>query len=376
MKHIITILIILLSNLVYSQNKGYYVTNNGETHSCLIKGYILNGNVKSFKYSTKSTGTYKSFNIKDIKEFGVKNKFKFKRFDVEVEFINNNETSLDFNFSSKLKEKTLFLKQIVDGEINLYSYYINMNPILFVSNKTNKIPVQLYFKKVKHEENKIEYICRYKHQLNFYSNNDKYIVKRTRNLRYDYRAITNLITNYNKLKDNNIWSEKVYWPKWLYIFAETGISYSKLKIPNTNKDINSTNNYSISLGIECQVKNIKNLTVIGQLSIRSLSFKIKDEYYEKIKSYSYKGYDLSIGTKYYMKLCKKSKIFCELSFQPLHLSIKPEIDIDHCISLATGYQYKDRYYCKLKYNYFDKNIIWRGNNEIIHNIEFSLGIKL
>lgn len=413
MKAIFTTIIIFLSLHLYAQEIGYYITNNGETHSCLIKGYFLNDKSKAFAYSTtESPEKFIKFNIKEIKEFGIKNKFKFKRFNVKVEFVDNNIDNLDDTLKTNFKNKTLYLRQVVEGKINLFTYTQRSITIVFIS-KGEATPEQLYYKvfavgrkdKTK-EYGAIEHFCRYKNQLNYYANNDEFMYNRTKKLNYNPNDIIRLVTKYNKYKNNIKWSEKDLWPRWLYFNIESGLSKSKLYLKDMNYANSNPYDLSLSFGIECSFKCLKNINLIANFTYRDICFDY--HFINKNIRYPlyavYRGFDLNIGGRYYHKLSKKSKTFVELTFQPMHgatyktsenvfnhlqdyirnnprndrynRDLNGHIILDNAIGVGIGYIFNDTYYCKVKYNYFNENLMLEQDRFSMQNIEFSLGIKL
>lgn len=413
MKINFTLFLILICQLIYAQNKGYYITNNGEKHSCLIKGYFLNDKSETFKYSTpESPENFSSFNINEIKEFGVRNQFKFKRFNVKVEFIDNSISNLDDTLKTNLKNKTLYLRQVVEGEINLFTCTKRTITIVFIS-KGDNIPVQLYYKafavgrkdKTK-EYGAIEHFCRYKNQLNYYANNDEFMYNRTKKLNYNPNDIIRLVTKYNKYKNNIKWSEKDLWPRWLYLNIEAGLSKSKLYLKNMNYANSNPYDLSLSFGIECSFKSLKNINLIANFTYRDICFDY--HFINKNIRYPlyavYRGFDLNIGGRYYYKISKMSKIFCEFTIQTMHgatmktsdnvfnhlqdyvknnprndrynKDLHGQVILDNAICVGIGYIFNNTYYCKIKYNYFNENLMLEHDRFSMQNIEFSLGVKL
>ncbi|MCT4600783.1 MAG: hypothetical protein N4A32_07820 [Marinifilaceae bacterium] len=413
MKTKLSIIFILLCQIIYAQNNGYYITNDGEKHPCIIKGYFLNDKSEAFKYSTPNNPEeFSIFNISKIKEFGIKNKFKFKRFDVKVEFIDNSISNLENTLKTNLKNKTLYLKQIVEGEINIFSCTKKSRTVLFIS-KGENTPEQLYYKIFavgKKDKSKaygaVEHFCRYKHQLNYYANNDEFMYDRTKRLKYSQNNIVKLVTKYNRYKNQSRWSEKNLWPQWLYFNIETGLSKSKLYLENMNYANTNPYDLSLSLGIECSFKSLKNINLIANLTYRDMCF----DYYFINKNIRYplyviyRGLDLNIGGRYYHKLSKKSKIFIEFTIQTMHAgtiektnnvfdslqdyiedssqnktynkNVYGQLLLDNAIGVGIGYIFNNTYYCKIKYNYFNENLMLEQDRFSMQNIEFSLGIRL
>lgn len=414
MKNKLTIILILICQIIYAQNKGYYITNNGEKHSCLIKGYYLSDKVEDFKYlDEKDSNRYINFNIKDIKEFGVDKLFYFVRYKVKAEFICNDDANLDSVLKTNLENKTLFLKKIVEGKLNLYSYYHsvnnnNNNTLLFIS-KDNQTPEQLYFKRIhKYRTDTIRHYNRYKVQLRYLTNNDKHVCSKLHNLQYKYKPIVKLVTNYNKSVKQLEYSEKQLWPKWIKLNIEGGISYSFFSSNYKTFSNFSSLNHSISGSFEFKFKRLKYINFLVGTTYRNIQHKYRLSYRNdtyKINS-EYKGLDLFLGIKHYLKINQNSKTFIELTYQPAHfipfefieinladinkkkkktylefyknhnMEIKEQINLDHSIGLGFAYIYKDTYFTKIKYYYYSDNFYKADKSYSSQLVEFSLGIKI
>lgn len=414
MKNKLTIILILISQIIYAQNKGYYITNNGEKHSCLIKGYYLNDKVEDFKYlDEKDSNRYIHFNIKDIKEFGVDKLFYFVRYKVKAEFICNDDANLDSVLKTNLENKTLFLKKIVEGKLNLYSYYYNINnsnnnTLLFIS-KDNQTPEQLYFKRIhKYRTDTIRHYNRYKIQLRYLTNNDKHVCSKLHNLQYKYKPIVKLVTNYNKSVKQLEYSEKQLWPKWIKLNIEGGISYSFFSSNYKTFSNFSSLNHSISGSFEFKFKRLKYINFLVGTTYRNIQQKYIFDFRNNTYNINseYKGFDLFLGIKRYFKINKNSKTFIEFTYQPTHIAtygnhevdfidlsnegkyvyledfkttnmkIKEQISLDHSIGLGFAYIYRNLLYSKIKFYYYSENFYKFNTNYRALFIEFSLGIKI
>jgi len=162
MKHksiLITILSIISLNC-YSQTKyekGYYINNNNEKIECFIlnKDWLNNPTEISLKYSENEQS--KTETIESIKEFGINGGIKYQRYDVNIDRSSNLLTSLDNKRNPVFEEEQLFLKVLIEGKANLYSYN-SSNIEQFFFNIDNSNIEQLIYKSYLTNDNQIKKI--------------------------------------------------------------------------------------------------------------------------------------------------------------------------------------------------------------------------
>lgn len=102
--------------------KGYFITNDGNRVSCLIKNEEWRNNPTAFFYKTDESGEVKTQHIQGVKEFGVDNESQYKRFAVKLERSVNEAKSYAKNRNPEWKTETVFLQTLVSGQANLYLY--------------------------------------------------------------------------------------------------------------------------------------------------------------------------------------------------------------------------------------------------------------
>lgn len=148
-KQLIYTFLMLLCLNGYAQTrfeKGHYIKNDGNKVEGLIKNIDWRNNPSSFEYKLTENSTVEKKTIDNVKKFVITNKHVYERFKVEIDTSSNIARSMDMNKNPKLKEETLFLKRLVVGNANLYSYQKSLLNRYFYS-LNNESPKQLIYKK-------------------------------------------------------------------------------------------------------------------------------------------------------------------------------------------------------------------------------------
>ena len=127
MKKLLLVLFLELFFLqAYSQinfEKAYFIDNNNVRTECFIKNKDLYSNPNTFDYKLKQEQSIaKIGDIKDIKEFGIINSVKFERNLVKMDMSTSDLGLMKDKSEPEWKDKTLFLKVLIDGEATLYEY--------------------------------------------------------------------------------------------------------------------------------------------------------------------------------------------------------------------------------------------------------------
>ena len=124
-KKLFFLLTIILSLNSYSQvsfEKGYYIDNNDQKISCLIKNLDWKNNPTKFEFKLSENSETQKADIKSIKEFAITNATKFIRSTVKIDRSSGNVNNLNADKNPVFSEEQLFLKVLVEGKANLYEY--------------------------------------------------------------------------------------------------------------------------------------------------------------------------------------------------------------------------------------------------------------
>src|SRR5690606_726233 len=119
------VILAMLSIHAYGQIKfeeGYFIDNQGNRIDCLIKNTDWKNNTLSFEYKASENASVQQADIEDVQEFGVLEYMRYKRFTVEIDRSSKNVNALSTKKQPEFNTETLFLRQLIQGNANLYVY--------------------------------------------------------------------------------------------------------------------------------------------------------------------------------------------------------------------------------------------------------------
>src|SRR6187431_655326 len=148
MKNFLLLLSFILSFQAYSQinfESGYLINNNNTKTNCLIRnvGWLKNPTKVEYRLNENSPSLFAT--ITEIKEFNVGDKYKFVRFNTQIDRSSSNIDLMTAEKNPVFKDETLFLKVLVEGEINLYEYNDDNLVKYFISPADHKDVTQLIY---------------------------------------------------------------------------------------------------------------------------------------------------------------------------------------------------------------------------------------
>jgi hypothetical protein len=148
MKNLLLSLSFFLSIQAYSQinfENGYLITNNNTKTSCLIKNLGWQKNPTKVEYKLNENSPSQFATINEIKEFNVGEKYKFVRFNTKIDKSSNNVDLMTAERNPVFNDEILFLKVLVEGEVNLYEYEETNLVKYFISSGDHSNVTQLVY---------------------------------------------------------------------------------------------------------------------------------------------------------------------------------------------------------------------------------------
>lgn len=364
---LITILLIISFNS-YSQTKyenGYYINNNDEKIACFIlnNDWLNNPTEISLKYAENEQS--KTETIESIKEFGINGKIKYQRFNVNIDRSSNLLTLLNHLRNPVFKEEQLFLKVLIEGKSNLYSY--NSNTIeKFFFNIDNSNIEQLIYKSYLTNDNQIAKNNDFKQQILSNLKCTDLSINEIKNLEYKSNKLINLFIKYNKCVNSQFSDYTVKDKKDIFnLYLKAGLKSNSLEIKNSVSDLKDTdfgNKLGISLGIEAEIIlpfNNDKWAIIIEPTYQN--FKSKKETTELTSEVDYKSIEIPFGVRHIMFINENSKLFINGSIiMDFNLNSKFEfkrqwdstLDIKSGSNFAFGfgYNYDEKYSAELRYH--------------------------
>ncbi|RIH62758.1 porin family protein [Mariniphaga sediminis] len=360
-KQLLVFLITLLSYNGYSQisfEKGYYVNNDDQKIDCIIKNIDWEDNPTQFVYKLSEYDEQKTLTIDSVKEFGINNISKYIRHKVKIDRSSNDINDLSNDRNPAFMEETHFLKVLIEGKINLYSYKEG-NPIRYFFNKGNSGIEQLVYKEYTTSENKVGVNAQFKQQLWLLLRCPCISVSDIEQINYRRKELVSLFKTFHECSHSECISfEKRQNKNSFNISIRPGLNRSSLSISNSNNtDFGAE--LGFRFGVEAEYVLPFNKNKWGVLIEPTYQY-FKSE---KIVSYrnvsvDYKSIELPIGIRHYFFLNDNSKVFVNGSFI-LEYSGKSKIDYVNSIILeiktginfafGLGYKYNNRYSVELRY---------------------------
>ncbi|WP_411768337.1 outer membrane beta-barrel protein [Winogradskyella sp. A3E31] len=174
-----------------------YIIKNGNKEKVFIRDLDWSNNPESFSYKvTLDNNNLIQGNTNNIDEFGIGKIFRYVTATVSIDQSSSQVSRMTNYPEPNFISKTVFLKQIVEGSANLYSYQNNKFVRFFYQVDGNSIE-PLVYKKYKLNQSQISENLEYKLKL---ANNLKCNSLNTadfRSLKYDNQSLVNLFIKYN-----------------------------------------------------------------------------------------------------------------------------------------------------------------------------------
>jgi hypothetical protein len=105
-----------------SYEKGYYVDLSDKKVECLIKNMDWDNNPVDFQYKMSETSEPALATIDNVKEFGIGTAVIYKSFYLDIDRSSEKIDEITTNRNPVFKKERLFLRVLVVGNANLYSY--------------------------------------------------------------------------------------------------------------------------------------------------------------------------------------------------------------------------------------------------------------
>lgn len=320
------ILISFLISLFISNNyaqinyeEGYFINNTNEKTNCFIKNLNWKNNPTEFNYKLSENSEIEKGNIETIKEFGITDEFKYKRFIVDIDRSSDLTKYVSSHKQPIFKKEKLFLNILVEGKANLYSYEgKNLNRYFY--KLENKPIEQLVYKKYIVSENKVGKNNYYKQQLLNNLKCQNISKDRFEFIKYYKKELINLFNDFNNCGNSDYVKNTERKKGNVNITIRPGVSISSLSFENNHRFWNGFNidfedNVNVKLGVELEyvLPFYRNKWAI--IFEPSYNYYKSELYaYERQIDVDYKSIDFPIGIRHYLYLNDSdSKVFIDAS---------------------------------------------------------------
>ncbi|TDQ28833.1 tRNA modification GTPase [Tenacibaculum caenipelagi] len=382
MKTILSYVVILITTInCYAQitfEKGYFINNSGEKVECLIKNLDWKDNPTEFTYKLTSDSSEKISSISSVEEFGIYNLSKYIRANVDIDKSSDITGKLSDNRNPIFTKEILFLKVLIEGDANLFSYENSNLKRFFFKKDTDTIKQLIYKRYLSHtpSNGRININERYKQQLLKSLKCETISIKKIKSLSYKENSLSNFFIKYNQCKNsktkqfnktNNVGSFR--------LTAKIGVNNSSLKIHNENFNDSRNTDFGGKSGIRFGLEgefilpfNKNKWSILLEANYQSFKTQKTTENNSisggiLVSKVDYSSVEAILGIKHNFFLNKKSKIFISVGYLhdfPNNSSILFErgdgslyntldIKAGGSLVIGTGYKY-DKYSFELRYN--------------------------
>lgn len=378
MKKLIIIFLVFFPILSFSQinfESGYIIRNNNIKTECLIRNVAWKNNPTSIEYKTTENEQLSTISITDIKEFGVANAYKFKRFIVNMDRSSDNINELSNSKAPNFKTETLLLKLLIEGSTNLYSYEDSNLIRYFISSGDHNEATQLIYKEyINDKENKIAQNSQYKQQLMNELKSENLVRRDFENLNYKendlvklfqkfYGSDTTSFSNHTEKQNNGSINLKII----------AGANFTSFSLENSmykanNFDFDTKAVFTIGLELEYVLPFNQNKWSLF-LNPNYQKYKNEEKKSTLKTSVDYSFVELPVGIRHSFFLNKDSKIFVDAGYSMnfnfnstvLQNSNQLEVSKSANLFLGLGFSYT-KFSIEARYN-FQRNIL----NDYVYN---------
>lgn len=350
------LLIILLTSATIANaqivfEEGYYVNNENETTTCLIKNYDWAKNPTQFKYKLFDTSNIETAHINNVKEFMIGGA-KYKRHTVDIDQSSSVLSALDENNEPEFVNKTMFLKVIIEGRASLF--IAGLTKRYFYSVNDSKVS-QLIYKEYL-TNNRVTTNNTFKSQLWEDLNCSCIPIADISDLNYFRKDLINIFEKYNTCVNSvyKNYDQKVK-RDCFNLSIKPGIRYSTLTVSNSYNSIQNIDfggNLNFCIGLEAELvlpfnKNKWGLTIEPTYQY----YKAEDPRPNYRNDVDYKSLELPIGIKYNMFTGAKSKLFLSASYLIYDFTFNStisymEVISSHNFNFGLGYIYNNKFILK------------------------------
>jgi hypothetical protein len=305
---------------------GYFIDNQGAKTECLIKNVAWNKNPTEFEYKLNENEPVKKAIITDIKEFSVGNSYKFLRFDTKIDRSGSNVNALNTGKQPVWSQEILFLKVLVEGDVNLYQYESGGSNKYFLSTGTHDKAEQLVYKEYYDENNHDGYSIsennNFRQQLwEALKSSDQFKQSDFFKLTYKRTELIELISKFNTSKGVKTTNYEVSQNQNSLDFKiiagvnQSSFTFNNIaRYSNYNEDLKLDSKPVFRIGIELEnifSFNQKKWSVFIAPNYQSYKAEGKTNTNLFIAT-SYKFIEIPLGIRYYMFVGKKSRVFMNL----------------------------------------------------------------
>ena len=378
-KQILLLLTTILSLNSYSQinfDKGYFINDSNQKVDCLIKNIDWKNNPTEFEYKLTNNSDTQKATIKTVKEFGIHNMSKYVRYSVKIDRSSDLINKMSNVKNSVFKEEELFLKVLIEGKANLYSFEDSNLKRYFYSLDNSNVE-QLIFKQYINSDNQVGTNKKYKQQLWDNLKCSSFVMDKIKKMEYEKKELVSFFEEYNKCNNQEFIKYEEKQKRDLFnLSIRPGLNSSSLVIYNSSSSLRRTdygNKMTFRIGLESEIVmgfNKNKWAILIEPTYQY--YKAEEEPVTNLSNTNvdYKSIEVPVGLRHYFFLNKSSKIFINGSFiseiildsKVRNLDVKSDVNF----AMGLGYNYNNMYSVELRYQ-TNRDVL---TNYILWNSEY------
>lgn len=378
-KQILLLLTTILSLNSYSQinfDKGYFINDSNQKVDCLIKNIDWKNNPTEFEYKLTNNSDTQKATIKTVKEFGIHNMSKYVRYSVKIDRSSDLINKMSNVKNSVFKEEELFLKVLIEGKANLYSFEDSNLKRYFYSLDNSNVE-QLIFKQYINSNNQVGTNKKYKQQLWDNLKCSSFEMDKIKKMEYEKKELVSFFEEYNKCNNQEFIKYEEKQKRDLFnLSIRPGLNSSSLVIYNSSSSLRRTdygNKMTFRIGLESEIVmgfNKNKWAILIEPTYQY--YKAEEEPVTNLSNTNvdYKSIEVPVGLRHYFFLNKSSKIFINGSFiseiildsKVRNLDVKSDVNF----AMGLGYNYNNMYSVELRYQ-TNRDVL---TNYILWNSEY------
>lgn len=377
---VILCLLIISINAQIKFEKGYIIGSDDVKKEVLIKNLGWVSNPNSFVYKTEEKSTESTGNPSTIKEFGVYNEVKYVTYNGDIDYSSDNISDLSSTKEPEMRKASVFLKEIVTGNKNLYSYQ-GQNVIRYFYADSGAAIQPLIYKKYLFEGSSSQIATNddYINQLKTIFSDDsnaKTMVAKTKYTGSDLKKVFKAYNDKISGTSDEQFSSEAKRKSKFNLNIRPGINfYSPVDIAGAYRNDGLPSKSGFRIGAEAELvlpfnKNKWSVVVEPTFSLYSnkATIRTSDNLYNiNVDNYSFISIPVSI--RHYMFISDKSKIFINagINFLTLKTSSSKDYAVDYdgyvfdrlklsssqsfkSATFGIGYNYNNKYSIEARYN--------------------------
>lgn len=321
MKKLTYFLLLFLSFSTFAQNnfeEGYIIENEENKKVVFIRNNDWNNNPTQISFKATDNGAVEIIEIGNIAEFGIGERFKFKRFTTDIDFSSTNSSKLSEKSTPEWKKQTVLLKILVEGETNLYQFDNgNLVRYFFSSGKSETVE-PLVYRQYLEKSNQAKTDNTFRSQLYTLMKSANFSAADFRRVDYKKNDLIALFEKYNQTKSGNYTTYSKNQNKSSFnLKAVAGLSNSQIEFSSliTGATYDFGNQTSLKIGLEAEcVLPFNNNKWSVFVDPNYQHFKADKQVSYFVASLDYKYLEIPIGVRHYFFLNDKSKIFINAGY--------------------------------------------------------------